>query len=116
MDVSKQIMGYVSNAKRQVSSAESTYDSRASYIEIRSSSTIDLFGSDAVSRVAEIAKLTREASDDLYTTYQALVKLLDEQCRPLLDAGPYSPTCMKRPTGSSITGNTGKKLKEKKGS
>ena len=40
-----------------------------------------------MSRVAEIARLTRDASDDLYTSYQALVKLLDEQCRPLLDAG-----------------------------
>ena len=40
-----------------------------------------------MSRVAEIARLTREASDDLYTSYQALVKLLDEQCRPLLYAG-----------------------------
>ena len=87
MDVSEQIMEYVSNAKRQASSAESRYDSRASYIEIRSSSSIDLFCGDAVSRVADIARLTREASDDLYSTYQTLVKLLDEQCRPLLEAG-----------------------------
>lgn len=78
----------VKKAKSKASSAESLFDSRNRSIQMKASSSIDLFGGYATSRVVEIQSDVREACDDLYTTYQTLVETLDGMCRPLLDFSP----------------------------
>ena len=75
----------VKKAKIQAKSAEQNYDFAAEMIGIKSERSIDLFGGNAVSQVADIAADSRKACDDLYASYQMLVRLLDEQCRPLLN-------------------------------
>ncbi len=82
------ILAEVKKAKSKASSAESLFNSRNRSIQIKASSSIDLFGGYATSRVVEIQSDVREACDDLYTTYQALVETLDGMCRPLLDFSP----------------------------
>ena len=88
MDISNQMLEAVANAKKQAKSAESQFDFAAEMVNIKSSSSIDLFGGSAVSQVAEIASAVRKACDELYASYQSLVLTLDRQCRPLLDMGP----------------------------
>ena len=88
MDVSNQMLEAVANAKKQAKSAEDKFDFAAEMINIKSGSSIDLFGGRAVSQVADIAAMTREACDELYATYQMLVAKLDMECRPLLALNP----------------------------
>ena len=54
-------------------------------LQRKASVSIDLFGGNATSRVAEIVTLSRKMCDDLYAACQAQVYLLDETCRPLLN-------------------------------
>lgn len=88
MDVSNQMLEAVANAKKQAKSAEHQFDFAAEMVNIKSSSSIDLFGGRAVSQVADIASSVRKACDELYASYQALVLMLDQQCRPFLSQNP----------------------------
>lgn len=82
------MLAEVKKAKSKASSAESLFNSRNRSIQMKASSSIDLFGGYAPSRVVEIQSDVREACDDLYTTYQTLVETLDGMCRPLLKFSP----------------------------
>lgn len=84
MDISIQMMEAVANAKRQAKSAEHQFDYAAEIVNIKSSSSIDLLSGRTTSQVADIASSVRKACDELYTSYQSLVLMLDQQCRPLL--------------------------------
>lgn len=88
MDISNQMLEAVANAKKQAKSAEKQFDFAAEMVNIKSGSTIDLFGGRAVSQVADIASSVRKACDELYASYQSLVLMLDQQCRPLLSLNP----------------------------
>ena len=88
MDVSDQMLEAVANAKKQAKAAERQFDLAAEMVNIKSSSSIDLFGGRAVSQVADIASSVRKACDELYASYQSLVLMLDQQCRPLLSQNP----------------------------
>ena len=88
MDISNQMLEAVANAKKQAKSAEKQFDFAAEMVNIKSSSSIDLFGGRAVSQVADIASSVRKACDELYASYQSLVLMLDQQCRPLLSLNP----------------------------
>lgn len=88
MDVSNQMLDAVANAKKQAKAAEKNFDGAADMVNIKSSSNIDLFGGRAVSQVADIASSVRKACDELYASYQSLVLMLDQQCRPLLSLNP----------------------------
>ena len=57
-------------------------------VNLKRRSEIDLFGGRAVSRVADIASSVRKACEELYASYQSLVLMLDQQCRPLLNQKP----------------------------
>lgn len=83
-----EIMRIVRNARSEASSAEREYDRAASDIQYKASRSINLFGGDATSRVADIARDSRLACDNLYAAYQSLIRIVDEQCRPLLDQEP----------------------------
>ena len=87
MNASEQILQYVEHARQEAKRAEDAYDSAAFKIQLKSQSSIDLYGGNAASRVAEIASLSRNASEELYSTYQGLIRYLDEKCRPLLEEG-----------------------------
>lgn len=82
------MLSAVRSAKNDAKFAERTYDDRASIIEEQSKSNINLFGGTATRQVVDIASAVREACDDLYVSYQSLIKSLDMECRPLLDQNP----------------------------
>ena len=79
MGTDEKMLEAVLNAKKQAKSAERDYDFAAEMIAIKSERNIDLFGGTAVSQVADIAADSRKACDELYASYQMLVRLLDEQ-------------------------------------
>ena len=87
-EVTKRMMDCVELVRDRAKRAEQAFDSANSRIQSRASYTIDIFGGDATSRVADIARDARRACDDLYTSYQSLIRTLDETCRPLLSQDP----------------------------
>ena len=84
MNASERILSTVERIKKDAAKAEKTFDEKAKEIERKSNKSIDLFGGTATSQVVEIAAMVREACDGLYASYQTLVGILDEECRPLL--------------------------------
>ena len=88
MTASEQMITAVERYRREAKSAESTFDFRNEMIQIKSQSSIDLFGGRATSQVADIASSVREACDDLYASYQTLIQRIDRECRPLLSQAP----------------------------
>ena len=66
------LMAAVSSARAEARSAEREFDRRNSSIQYKASSSIDLFGGSATSRVVEIASDARRACDDLYAAYIAV--------------------------------------------
>jgi len=88
MAASEQMIAAVERYRREAKSAESTFDFRNEMIQIKSQSSIDLFGGRASSQVADIASAVREACDDLYASYQTLIQRIDRECRPLLSRDP----------------------------
>ena len=88
MDASQTLLDQVRHTREEAERAERGYDIAADRIQMMSERSIDLFGGDVTSRVMEIASETRNASEELYSTYQTLVQMLDAQLRPLLDQGP----------------------------
>lgn len=85
---SDEMLRIVSEAKERAKRAEYDYDAGADRVQRMARSNINIFGSDAASRVADIAKLSRKICDELYAAYQSLVESVDDQCRPLLEERP----------------------------
>ena len=87
-EVTKRMMDCVGLVRDRAKRAEREFDSATARIQSMASYSINLFGGDATSRVADIARDSRRACDDLYTAYQSLIHTLDETCRPLLGQDP----------------------------
>lgn len=85
---SEKMLQAVAVAKESACKAEAEFDRRNSDIQRKASNSIDLFGGDARRRVVEIASDSRRACDELYATYQALIPMLDNLCRPILEEQP----------------------------
>lgn len=85
---SEKMLQVVKTVKENAARAEREYDLGASMLQSKASGSIDLFGGSAVSQVADIAADARKLCDSLYASYQMLVKMLDEECRPLLEQQP----------------------------
>ncbi len=85
---SKRMKEMVSNIRSRAKRAEREFDRTADEIQRMASRSIDLFGGSATSQVADIAVKSKMACDRLYVEYQALITLLDEECRPLLSQDP----------------------------
>lgn len=85
---SEEMYRIVGEAEERAKIAERNYDAGVARVQRMAGSSISVFDGDAVSRVADIAKLTRKICDELYAAYQSLVESVDDQCRPLLDEGP----------------------------
>lgn len=84
----EQILLSVRNTKASADSAEREYDRKADQLQMKAGRGIDLFDGGAVSQVADIASTARKICDELYAAYQMLIKVLDEDCRPLLAQQP----------------------------
>ena len=88
MDASQAMLDRVTSAREEAAKAERAYDFAAARIQTLSESTMDLFGDRTLSRVADIAAESRDATDTLYSAYQTLVAMVDAELRPLLSEGP----------------------------
>ena len=88
MDATKQILDAVRKAKTKLTKEKNTFNNAMEIVGIKTEAEIDLFGGNAVSRVADIAAAVRKASDRLYTACQTQIPLLDAECRPLLTHEP----------------------------
>lgn len=84
----EQMLLLVRNTKESADRAEQEYDRKADQLQMKAGQGIDLFGGSAVSQVADIASTSRKICDELYAAYQMLIKVLDEECRPLLAQQP----------------------------
>lgn len=88
MDATKQMLDEVRKVKTKLAEEKTAFDNAMEIVGIKTESEIDLFGPDAVSRVADVASAVRKASDRLYTACQTQIPLLDARCRGLLDQNP----------------------------
>ena len=84
----EQMLLLVRNTKESADRAEQEYDRKADQLQMKAGQGIDLFGGNAVSQVADIASTSRKICDELYAAYQMLIRVLDEECRPLLAQQP----------------------------
>jgi hypothetical protein len=84
----EQMLLLVRNTKESADRAEQEYDRKADQLQMKAGQGIDLFGGNAVSQVADIASTSRKICDELYAAYQMLIRVLDEDCRPLLAQQP----------------------------
>ena len=86
--VNEQMLLAVKTVRESAKRAEREFDNGSSMLQMKASRSIDLFGGSAVSQVADIASDSKRICDALYASFQTLVKMLDDQCRPLLDQNP----------------------------
>lgn len=78
----------VRKSKTKLTREKNAFKNAMELVGIKTETEIDLFGGNAVSRVADITVAVRKASDRLYTACQTEIPLLDAQCRPLLAHDP----------------------------
>ena len=88
----EQMLLAVQMAQESAAQAEKEYNRGAEHIQSKAGQNINLFGGSATSQVADLASESRKICDALYASYQMLVKMLDNQCRPLLDQEPEIPS------------------------
>lgn len=84
----EQMLLSIKKAKDKAERAENEYDREVDQLQLKTEQSIDLFGGKAVSQVTDIVVASRKICDELYATYQMLIKILDEECRPLLAQEP----------------------------
>lgn len=87
MAVNERSSQIVSHVKKIANDASSKFTAACGEVQRKAVPRIDLYGKDAVSRVAEITGSMRKACDEYYASLQSLVIELDMQCRPLIDEG-----------------------------
>lgn len=89
MDITanEKVLQIVSHVKKIANDASSKFTRACGDVQRKAVPSIDLYGKDAVSRVAEITGAVRKACDEYYASLQSLVIELDMQCRPLIDEG-----------------------------
>lgn len=83
-DINDKILDIVKKIRSEADSANRSYEWEVSRIERRASYSIDI---SQMNVALEIIADSKKALDQLYTTYEALVRTLDMQCRPLADQG-----------------------------
>ena len=82
-DYTQKVLDAVDRARRSVSSAESRFESAKSRIEIEARyTTINISN---LSKAAEIVANIKRTTDDLYTSYETIIRTLDMECRPYLE-------------------------------
>lgn len=83
-DLDERILDIVRKIRNEADSANRSYEWEVSRIERRASYSIDI---SQMNVALEIIADSKKALDQLYTTYEALVRTPDMQCRPLADQG-----------------------------
>ena len=77
----KALLDVVEERRQQAEEAHNRVDEE---IKRLTENEINVLGTDALSRLSEIAVKVRESNDAKYAELQALVLLIDQECRPLL--------------------------------
>lgn len=84
MNARETMLFMVKNTREEAEKAGKAYDAAWKKLEMQSRVHINLNSGTARTQLLQMASDSKKASDDLYATYQSLVTVLDEQCRPLL--------------------------------
>ena len=84
----EKLFNAVNESRQRADRAEAEFERKKAEIQEDAGQSIDLFGGNAVSRVADNSSASRMICDSLYAAYQTEVQLLDEACRPYLDQNP----------------------------
>ncbi len=84
MNANEKVLYVIETSKDRLRKAESAHRTAYNEVTALSRSSIDLFGGDAVGRVAEIATKMERANDIKYAECQSLILMIDQQCRPLI--------------------------------
>ena len=82
------IRSELENARIEIEEAEQKYDYKESELQLKASSSINLYSSTAASRAVDIAAMAKDMCDELYVAYQSTVVRIDTVCRPLLQNEP----------------------------
>ena len=82
-DNTRKILNAVERAKREISSAESHFRSAKRSVESKANyTTINIYN---MSAAVEIVAEAKRATDELYASYESIIRILDAECRPLLN-------------------------------
>ena len=85
---SEKMLEIVSQAKEKAKQAMADFDYASDMLEIKTKKQINLYGGTATSEVVDIAAESRDICDNLYTSLQSLIQIVDEDCRPLITQQP----------------------------
>ena len=84
-EYTQKVLAAVERAKREVRSAESIFESDSRRVQnMARYTTIDIHN---MSKAVEILAAVKRTTDDLYTSYEIIIRSLDRECRPYLDLG-----------------------------
>ncbi len=87
-DATQKIWMAIDLAKKTAVDADREFDQKSRSIQRKASSSIDLFGGNATTQVADLAVESKIACDTLYAALQMALHILDQTCRPLLAFQP----------------------------
>ena len=81
MTNTEQMRECLEHYRREAKKAEREYNRQVDEVQRMASKSINLFGGRATSQVADIAANCRKTCEDLYTSYQMMIQMIDETCR-----------------------------------
>ena len=82
-EYTQKVLSAVERARREVRSEESAFESGRRSVEIMSRyTTIDIHNT---SKAVEILVAAKRTTDELYTSYETIIRSLDRECRPYLN-------------------------------
>lgn len=87
-DATQKIWMAIDLAKKTASDADREFDQENRMVQLKASGSIDLFGRNATTQVADLAVESKMACDTLYAALQMALQILDQTCRPLLTFQP----------------------------
>ena len=87
-EISAKMLQVIANAKVAAKAAEEEYDRQADRAQALAMEDFRLGDRRNLGRAADIGAACKKACEGLYVAYQDLVRIIDEQCRPLLAQDP----------------------------
>lgn len=94
-DATDRILQAIERTREQAKEAENDFDIAEQHIQMMAENSINLFGGNTVSRVADIVAESKKACDNLYAAYQSLIISVDRMCRPFIEENP-EPSAIKK--------------------
>ena len=95
MNTVERINGIIETVNDDLKRAKMVYKDDVKRVQMKTCIPINISRGDAVTRLAEIARESRKASDDFYAKCQALVFFIDNSCRGLINEETPSETIRK---------------------